>query len=149
MKVYAFNGLAGCVVQRKARSTGTLVGLYHGEQAELDTDGGAWSTVCEVHSTVISHETRKMAESHLSSPQDWCEDCGGRSVPMADRDVLRDAAKDEETALAVLYALEMDDFNRAEKLLDNAPADFATVARRILGEVRTRRERAERCNRDR
>lgn len=147
MKSYHFNGLTGCVVQRKARSTGTLVGLYNGEQADLDTDGGTapWSTVCEVHGTVISHSSRKLAESHLSSPQDWCEDCGGRTIPMADRDVLRKAAKGEEAALAVLYALEMDDFDRAESMMEKAPTEFVSTARRILDEVQARRERAERA----
>ena len=49
MKQYSFNGLAGCVQQRKARQTETLVGVYHGEQAGM---GDGWFTVCEEHSRV-------------------------------------------------------------------------------------------------
>lgn len=146
-KIYNFNGFDGCVIQRRARSTGTLVGLYNGEQAGMDTDDGAapWSIVCEVHGTILNHSSRKLAESHLSSPHDWCEDCGGRSVPMADRDALRDAAKGDEASLAVVYAMEMDDLDRAEKLIEKVPAEFAEAARKVIGEVRARAERAERC----
>lgn len=35
---YAHNGLAGCVQQRRARQTRTLVGVYHGEQAGMEPD---------------------------------------------------------------------------------------------------------------
>jgi hypothetical protein len=69
------NGIAGLRAQRRNRTTGTLVGLYDGEPAGMDTEGGRWQTVCEDHGTICSHETMKVAESFLSHPQNWCEDC--------------------------------------------------------------------------
>jgi hypothetical protein len=78
MKQYEFNGLAGCVVQRRARQTGLFVGIYHNEQAGLDDDEGRapWSTVCESHGHVISHETLALAKFHAADPKGWCQQCG-------------------------------------------------------------------------
>ena len=46
VKEYHHNGLAGCVQQRKARATGTLVGVYHGEQSGMECDPDyPWITV--------------------------------------------------------------------------------------------------------
>lgn len=68
---------AGLVSWRRARSTGTQVGVYHGETADLDTDGGEnpWSTVCEPHGGVVSHPTRRLAMLHAPHPEDWCPTC--------------------------------------------------------------------------
>ena len=68
---------AGCRVLRRARSTGTLVGLYDAEPAGFDSDGGRWATVCETHGYLVYHETRTVAESHLSHPEEWCAVCQG------------------------------------------------------------------------
>lgn len=72
----------GCVILRRARSTGTVVGLYRGKEAGLDTDGGRapWATICEgpdgeSHGGVVSHETRALAEGWLSNPDVWCPHC--------------------------------------------------------------------------
>lgn len=59
-----------------ARSTGTVVLLLNAEEADLDTDGGIWATVCEEHHNLMNHETRALARSWMSSPEQWCEDCG-------------------------------------------------------------------------
>jgi hypothetical protein len=75
MKTYGYNGLAGCVAQVKNRETGRLVGLYRNDQADLDDDDGAWSTVCEPHGMLVNHATLALARSHLAAPGDWCEDC--------------------------------------------------------------------------
>ena len=75
MKSYDFNGLAGCVVQRRNRRTGFLVGLYHAEQAELDASAGPWATICEEHGHIVNHETLALARSHLADPGGWCEHC--------------------------------------------------------------------------
>jgi len=72
---YEINGLAGCVVQRKSRRTGRLVGLYHADQAGMDLESGAWSTVCEEHSTICNHKTLAHARAHLGDPTMWCELC--------------------------------------------------------------------------
>ena len=74
-RAYALHGYLGLVEQRRARSTGTLVGLYQGEQAGMDTDGGLWQTVCEVHGGIASHVTLALARWHMASPEGWCEEC--------------------------------------------------------------------------
>ena len=67
---------AGCLIYRKARSTGTYVGLYRSAEAGMEDDPELpWSTVCEEHHTLVCHPTRKLAESHLSNPEGWCEEC--------------------------------------------------------------------------
>lgn len=74
---YAFNNLAGCVVQRKSRETGLLVGLYNAEQAGMDPEAGPWVTVCEEHGQLVNHSTLKLAMWHLADPKGWCEVCNG------------------------------------------------------------------------
>jgi hypothetical protein len=67
---------AGIVAFRKARSTGTHVGLYRAGEAGIDSDPEApWITVCEEHSSMVSHGTRRLAEQAMSHPEDWCEEC--------------------------------------------------------------------------
>jgi hypothetical protein len=72
---YSYNDLAGCVVQRRSRSTGYLVGLYHADQAQLDSSSGPWATICEEHGHVINHDTLALARSHLADPAGWCDLC--------------------------------------------------------------------------
>lgn len=80
MKEYDFNGLAGCVSQRKAQTTGTLVGVYHGAQSGMEMDPEyPWITVCEVHANCVSHSTLALAKSHAADPEGWCEDCAKKS----------------------------------------------------------------------
>lgn len=78
---------AGCKDLRFARSTGTLVGLYEAEPAGLDTESGKWATVCETHGSILCHQTRSVAQSHLSHPEDWCPYCQGDVLGL-DGDVL-------------------------------------------------------------
>jgi len=87
-KQYGFNGLAGCVEQRKARENGRLVGIYHNEQAGFD-DEMPWSTVCEEHGQIIAHKTLKLARWHASNPTGWCEHCTP-AIPDDGARVLRD-----------------------------------------------------------
>ena len=73
---YEYNGLAGCVVQRRSRATGRLVGLYQSHQAGMESDPALpWSTVCEVHGILVCHSTLALARAHLSDPAGWCELC--------------------------------------------------------------------------
>lgn len=67
--------------RRVARATGTLVALYDGEQAGMDTFAGRWQTVCEDHGAVISHRTRRIAEAWLSHPDEWCDVCKEEGQP--------------------------------------------------------------------
>lgn len=76
MRYYAFNGLAGCVTQRKCRETGTLVGLYHSDQSGMESDPELpWTTVCEKHNTLVSHTTLALAKMTLSHPTAFCDEC--------------------------------------------------------------------------
>lgn len=76
VKTYAFNNLAGCVTQKRSRETGDLCGLYHGQQSGMECDTATpWVTVCELHSTLVCHETLAHARTHLPSPTSWCEPC--------------------------------------------------------------------------
>lgn len=59
---------AGLRYYAKARTTGTHVGIYDGEEAGMDTDGGRWQTVCEEHGSVIS-------------PRDAGAGAGARAAP--------------------------------------------------------------------
>lgn len=76
IKKYAFNGLAGCVVQRVAQQTGTLVGVYHCEQSGYDTDpANPWCSVCEVHGDFVTHPSLRLALSWAPETKGWCEAC--------------------------------------------------------------------------
>lgn len=77
IREYGFNDLAGCVVQRKSKESGLLVGLYNADQAGMDASAGPWSTVCEPHGQILNHETLKLANWHLANPTGWCEVCSG------------------------------------------------------------------------
>lgn len=66
----------GIVYASRARSSGTVVGLYDTTKTtQFDPDGGRWATVCEDHSTIVNHETRRLAESFMACPEEWCQDC--------------------------------------------------------------------------
>lgn len=80
-RMAAVQAAAGMRVTRKARTTGTQVSLYDGKAAGMDTYSGRWQTACENHGTIISHKKYGIALSHLSHPEEWCEDCmGGDTV---------------------------------------------------------------------
>jgi hypothetical protein len=68
---------AGLRSYAQARSTGTHVGIYDGIEADLDTDGGRWQTICEEHGGIISHLTIRLAREWAPHPEDWCEYCMG------------------------------------------------------------------------
>jgi hypothetical protein len=68
---------AGLRSYTRASSTGTHVGVYDGESAGMDTDGGRWQTVCEEHGNIISHRTLALAMSFRCCPEEWCDRCSG------------------------------------------------------------------------
>lgn len=79
-RTYDFAGMAGCVVQRRAQQTGTLVGVYNSEQAGLEDDMScAWMTVCEVHGVLVGHTSMRNAISWAADPASWCEWCRARN----------------------------------------------------------------------
>jgi len=67
----------GLAQMRKARETGTYVGVYQAQDAGLESDveAGRWATVCEEHSSLVLHATKTAALSFASVPTQWCEDC--------------------------------------------------------------------------
>lgn len=75
-KQYNFDGLGGCVVRRKARKTGTLVGVYHGVQSGMECDRETpWVTVCEEHGNLVGHRSLRDAMGWAADPEMFCEDC--------------------------------------------------------------------------
>lgn len=71
---------AGLIQLRRARETGLLIGVYKNDEAGLSPEG-EYSTVCETHGEVITHETRKLALLHASNPTGWCEACMDKFLP--------------------------------------------------------------------
>lgn len=66
---------AGLVQLRRPRQNRhTLIGIYDAAEAGME-EGGGYATVCELHSTLVIHETRALAEHHASDPFGWCEPC--------------------------------------------------------------------------
>lgn len=62
----------GAVATRKVRGLGVVRSVHRpGTQAE---EGEGWQIICGRHGSVISTETRRMAES-AASEADWCDDC--------------------------------------------------------------------------
>lgn len=69
---------AGRVEVRRARATGTLVGLYRSVEGGMENDPELpWSVVCEDHSCLVSTATRATARSAMACPNDWCPVCRG------------------------------------------------------------------------
>lgn len=60
-----------------ARSTGTLVLVVNGAEHGVDTDDGntPWSTICDDHGGICSHDTLALARDWASAPEDWCPTC--------------------------------------------------------------------------
>jgi hypothetical protein len=81
LKTYDFNGRRGCVMQRRSRDTGALIGLYNAAQAGMNDDNGAWATVCEDHGTVVNHARLADARAWMAEPSIWCEACRAPRPP--------------------------------------------------------------------
>lgn len=73
-KMHCVDGRAGCYQLRRARENGMLVGVYYNSDAGLDTDE-PWSTVCEKHGHIVSHDSLRLALGHATNPMGWCETC--------------------------------------------------------------------------
>jgi hypothetical protein len=50
-----------------------FVGVYDGLAAGLDVEAGRWSTVCESHGHILSHQTLKLARWHMRDVESWCD----------------------------------------------------------------------------
>lgn len=67
---------AGVRQARVARSTGTLIVIFDGAEAGLDTDGGAWTVLCDDHGETLATRTLEVARWHAVEPESWCSRCG-------------------------------------------------------------------------
>ena len=74
MKEYEYNGLKGCVFQRKCRKTRSIVGVYNAKQCGIEAEY-EWITVCEKHGVNVSSEKRADAISLMVDPMEWCTEC--------------------------------------------------------------------------
>lgn len=68
---------AGFRSARISPQTGTLVVVIDQFAGSVEDDGveDRWATICDDHSTVCSHRTRRLAEYHAAAPLGWCESC--------------------------------------------------------------------------
>jgi hypothetical protein len=80
-----------------ARGFGRLVGVYNSAEAYLDTDGGPWTAVCEIHSMTCAADTLAEAMDFAARSEDWCEECERAGV-------VTDDQMQEIIAVAVLIA---------------------------------------------
>lgn len=65
-------------LERKNRLTRTIILMGRSADFDLDAENdGAndWWTICEDHGTVASHETRRLAESFMAVPNQFCDEC--------------------------------------------------------------------------
>lgn len=69
------SGIAGLIARTRARSTRTIVGLYDGEKAGLDTGGGRWTLICETHGEAVAFGSRRIGSTFMSVPEEWCSIC--------------------------------------------------------------------------
>jgi hypothetical protein len=60
----------GLVQSTRARSTGTVI-----EVLDRRDDGEGWETICVDHGGVCTHDTRALAVSFASAPEEWCPTC--------------------------------------------------------------------------
>jgi hypothetical protein len=63
------------LIKERLTRGGVRVMLVHAPEAD---PAQPWETICVDHGGVCSHETRRLAESWLSHPYEWCEDCHQR-----------------------------------------------------------------------
>ena len=62
------------VTSKKNRITGSQIVVVDNRSKTFMDDDQNWYTVCDTHSSLVGHETRKLAEYHAVVPE-WCEDC--------------------------------------------------------------------------
>lgn len=64
---------AGCVYLARSRRTGAIRGVYRAAEQGLDTDGGAWVTICEDHGAILNSDTK--ADALAADTDSFCDDC--------------------------------------------------------------------------
>lgn len=66
--------LAGERYRTHARSTGALVVVVDANEWELDPCG-PWTTFCDTHGNLVTHDTLRTAKYFAAAPEEWCDDC--------------------------------------------------------------------------
>lgn len=67
---------AGAKVSARNKRTGFVVTVYDGFEAGFESEGpDRWFTLCEEHSYLVGHRSRRYAREWMSHPEDWCEEC--------------------------------------------------------------------------
>lgn len=67
----------------RARETGTDVTTAHADDLGLDVgfsdydsiEHTRWYNACEVHGSIVGHQTLELAKAFASVPTQWCEEC--------------------------------------------------------------------------
>ena len=65
---------AGYRTHTHARSTGTLVVLVESAAQGLDTEGGAYTLICDAHGTTLAGSS-SVLRTYMRHPEDWCDEC--------------------------------------------------------------------------
>jgi len=71
---YAHQHIAGCVTIQRCHETHMPIGIYHGQQAELDPTQ-KWVTICEEHHVLVGTMTLESAYLAAAHPSIWCTEC--------------------------------------------------------------------------
>jgi hypothetical protein len=71
---------AGARESRRNAQTGTVVTLYDGREAGMDTSSGRWYVFCEDHGQMLNGEVQATVRSMMTCPLDWCESCSPKAV---------------------------------------------------------------------
>jgi hypothetical protein len=79
---------------RRNRKTGFVVGLYESAASGIESDPDLpYMTLCEEHSNLVCHETRRLAASFVAVPWEWCAECETVVTAMAEFATWRASAK--------------------------------------------------------
>jgi len=70
-------GYTGYRAHRVAKTTGAVIVLLDGKAADMDTDAGRWSLLCDTHGAVCAFTHQADARRWMAEPEMWCECCGG------------------------------------------------------------------------
>jgi len=59
----------------RARSVGSLVALIDNRSEGYEIQGAAWQTQCITHGYDCGHDSKHVAVSWASAPEEWCDEC--------------------------------------------------------------------------
>lgn len=125
---------------RKNRQTGTMITVGRSDELGLN-DGIGWALICEDHGTVMSMDTRKMADHHAPDPAGWCEVCAANvygPVRMPTGEIY-DARTDQIYQELELATIEADESTQSRNLDKN---DGDAIGRCLLCENPVKNERS-------